>query len=252
VGTVRTEGLRGSLVKTLVVTSNDPDQPTMQLTMRIKIAGSVQFLPRAGVTVNLRADVPEPARVLVRKDTDEQGTLEVSEVVTNVPWLKASARKLAAPESIPGLPASAAGDWVIEVSPQGDLPAGQSLQEVQFKTGLGREPVVKVPVTVFAPPLVTFGRPTLLLPAPAPGEAAEGAILTIVRADVDPMAIQVETSPPEIKAKLEETAPGLRKLRLKVSWLPSNHQSEGQITLKAAGQSFQLPVRILATGTQGS
>ncbi len=44
--TIRTEGLRGALAKTLVVKSNDPERPMLQLTLRVKVAGSVQLLPR--------------------------------------------------------------------------------------------------------------------------------------------------------------------------------------------------------------
>ncbi len=139
----------------------------------------------------------------------------------------------------------------------GDLPGGQSIQQVQFRTGLGREPVVTVPINVFVPPRVTFSSPSLLLPAPAAGRAAEGSVLAVLRSDVDPSGIKVETNLPGLEAQLEEAGPGPRKLRLKISWMPrdSERQNEGLVTLKTAGQSFRLPVRITVpspTGAQGS
>ncbi len=156
--TIRTEGLRGPVAKTITVTSNDPVRPTMTLTLKAVLVGSVELLPGPAMSIQVSgpAQASGPSRLLIRREPTEEGTLQVSGITSSVPWLAVTARPVGTTEpAAGGIPPAQPGDWILEAKPGADAPSGMSRVEVRFKTGLTREPEVVVPVSVSTPVAVS-------------------------------------------------------------------------------------------------
>lgn len=243
--------MRGPISKTITVKTNDPENPQVVLTLKARLMGSVRLFPQSRLHISTRSDREPVARLVVRKEPEEKGVLQVSGLEADVPWLEASARKVAESELLPGSVPAFPGDWVVEVRAEGELRGGQHTAQVQFRTGLSREPVVKVPVTVAVPPAVSFSPFYLVLRAPGAGKPAQGVATAVIREGVDPAGVVVETDAPGLKAELERVPDRPRSFRLKVSWEPTEATPDRRafVTVKAAQESLKLPVRVAPPAT---
>lgn len=250
--------MRGPISKKITVTTNDPDNPKAVLTLKARLAGSVKLLPGTRLHIAARGDREPVARLVVRKEPEEKGELELTGLEADAPWLKVTARKVSDSELLPGSVPAFPGDWVVEVRAEGGLGGGQHTAQVQFRTGLSREPVVKVPVTVAVPPAVSFSPYYLVLRAPGAGKPAEGVATAVLRKDVDRAGVAVEADAPGLRAELEPVPDNPKLLRIKVSWEPAEATPDRKafVTVKAAQESLKLPVRVAppatAAAAQGS
>lgn len=244
--TVNTHGIHGRISKTVTVKSNDPERSLVTLTVKARVGGSVQLFPGARLSISTRGDREPVGRLLVRKEPDETGTLSITGLASNVPWLKLSARKLDKPEAVAGTPPAEAGDWVVEVRAEGDLVGGENTGEIEFRTGLPKEPVVRVPVTVVVPPAVTFSPLLPILRAPEEGKPAEAVVDGLLRKGVDPASLVIETDSPGLKAEFERVPGSPRAVRLKLSWEASEAKPDrrGMVTVKTPRETVRLPVRV--------
>ena len=94
-----------------------------------------------------RRGFESPAKLLIRKDATEKGTLAISGLAPSAKWLKTSVRKVDAAEpAADGMPPAQPGDYVLSVQADG-APVGSHVESVTFNTGLPREPKITIPVT---------------------------------------------------------------------------------------------------------
>jgi hypothetical protein len=143
-----TTELLGPVTKGIVVETNDPDRRKIVLTLKANVVGSVTLLPQPHIFMVKREGQPYVGRLLIRKEPSERGVLAVSDVTLSVDWLTASVERLEEPRPRGGgLPAGRAGDWVLELRFAGDEPVfGRRRGQVRFRTGLTRQPEVRVEV----------------------------------------------------------------------------------------------------------
>jgi hypothetical protein len=242
-----TDNLRGPVTKYVAVTTDDPARPNINLGIRANFVGSVQVLPVPSLFITIGQPGEQPSKLLVRKDETETGTFAFSELMTSVPWLSATGQRIDKDSPADGLvPPSRAGDVLIEVKATGEIPGGQNTANVTFKTGLPREPVVTIPVTVRVLPEINLQPAYVVLPAPAPPSTeSQGFARLGVRRDLDPAGLRVEVQPEAFKATME--ALGDRQYRIHVTWTATageNTPRDGRLTARLGNASANIQVRV--------
>lgn len=206
--------------------------------------GSVILLPRASLSIGGRRR-SRTGQLLVRKDPRESGELVISDPSTGKPWLQATARRVEVSEpGGNGFPPAAPGDWIVEVRLDDSSQWGVSREELHFRTGLAREPEVKVPVIVTVISPVSFRPDSLVLPMPSPGQRSEATILAVVRRDRASEQLRAEVSPEAFHVSLSKT--GARHYQAVVSWKASGPETvrDGTVTFLIGEDSLAVPVRV--------
>jgi len=235
--------LRGDVGRGLTVYTNDPVTPSVFLTIRARILSSVVIIPDRPLRIDNRRPEQNTNRFIVRKELTESGRLEIGELISSVPWLSATARRLDPEERLDGLPQPWPGDWLVELEVRGQPSYGRSDQSLRFASGLPREPEVEFPVLVHLFPPVNLSTEKLVLEPAAGGGVRSGSVLVSVRRDLDHAALGVEADPAEIAVRLESA--GGRHYRLLVEW-PEGSEApaarEGTIRFDLGQESYRLPV----------
>jgi hypothetical protein len=243
---IHTANYKGPIGKGITVNHDDASQSAILLSVKANVVGSVTVFPYPALTIAPRMKgFGTPALLLLRKDDSEKGTLTINDLKTSAPWLSASVRKVASPEPpVEGLPAAAAGDYILSVQAQ-HAPVGGSSQTITFKTGLTREATYTIPVVVnVRAPIVLQPAELVLQPkADTPGSAS-GQVLASIREDLDPKTLVVTADDKAFVAHVEN--PGERAFRLTVEWTKAAKKAamETKVHLSAGGESIDLPVRV--------
>jgi hypothetical protein len=243
---IHTANLKGPIGKSITVTHDDTTQEAIVLGVTAQIVGSVDAMPFAAMQLaRLRRGFENPAKLLLRKDATEKGTLAISGVAASAPWLKASARKVTAAEPpVDGIPAAQPGDFVLSVQAVG-APAGNHVENVTFKSGLPREPKVTIPVTVNVQPAVNLQPATLILtPAANASDGATGQVLASIREDLDPKTLTFRSDAAAFVVRADP--PGERAFRIVVTWAGKGAKTATATTvhIRVGSETVDLPVRI--------
>ena len=243
---IHTANYKGAIGKSITVTHDDASQGPVTVNVLAKIVGSVDVLPFPALQLGRhRRGFETPAKLIVRKDGSEQGTLAIEGLIASAPWLKVSARKISAEEpAVEGLPAAMPGDVVLSVQ-AGAAPVGTSVETISFQTGLKREPKVTIPVTVNVQPLITLQPNDLILnPTPGAPSGASGQVLASLREDLDPKKVTVASDAKAFVVRVEP--PGERAFRVIVDWAGKgkNPPTEATIHIRVGAETVNLPVRV--------
>ncbi len=244
---VHTSAYKGQITKQITVTHDDKSQGPIQLVLTANIVGSVDVLPYAALQLTRkRAGFEKPAQLIIRKDPTEKGDLTLSSLQASVPWIKASSRKVNAAEApVEGLPAAQPGDVVVSVQATGQPPVGSHSETVSFKTGLSREPEVKIPVTVFVQAAVTLQPQELILtPSQQATDTASGQVLAAIRDDIDMKTVTAKSDSDAFAVRIDPS--GSAGFRLLVDWNAKGKHPAMATTVhvKAGKETFDLPVRV--------
>jgi len=232
--------LRGDVGRGITVRTDDPARPNLFLTVRAHVAGGVWVLPDEVLRVQNRGSLPAEAAVLVRRDPEETGILEVRDVRLSVPWLRAEAEKLTEPRpGSNGVPPARPDDWVIHVEPGPDAPYGRARAELTFATGLSGQSEMTLPVMVAIEPPVRLSAERLDLAAGPDGTPAPGTVLLTVRPGLDPAGLAVESRPDSLQVELEPSGP--RAFKVHVAWR-GDGDPRGEIVFRVGTESITLPV----------
>lgn len=199
-------GFRGAQIKTIQVTSNDPDQPSLSLRLTAFIKTAVEVRPSETLQISLKSGEPTVQEVEIAANTDQP--LEVQEVSTSAPYVKAEARKVDDKTT----------KIVITVSP--DAPAGRSNFIVRARTNLSASPVVTINVAtekgiVVTPTTVYFGAISSATPLPIE------RVVVLSRSDKAFEVKRFEVDDPNIEVKHESSDAGKQHriiLRYKGGW----------------------------------
>jgi len=248
---VHTANFRGPITKQITVTHDDKSQGPIVLNLSANVVSSVEILPFPALQLaRRRRGFATPALLLVRKDFTEKGTLAFGNLAVSVPWLKIGSRMVTAAEpAVEGLPAAQPGDVVISVQATDAAPVGSHVEKLTFKTGLPREPLVTVPVTVFVQaPLSVQSSNLILTVAPDAPTTATGQVLGSIRDDVDPKAVTVTSDAPAFSARFEPA--GATAFRIIVDWSGAGKhpKTETVVHIKVGKASVDLPVRVNLAG----
>jgi hypothetical protein len=244
---IHTANYHGPISKQVTITHDDKSQGSIVLNVAANIVSSVEILPSPALQLaRRRRGFENPALLIVRKDATETGTFAFSDLTASAPWLKISSRRVTTDEPpLEGIPAARPGDVVLSVQAAATAPFGSHAEKVTFKTGLPREPLVTIPVTVFVqPPVSVQSRDLILIPTPGAPETATGQVLGSIRDDVDPKAVAVSSDAPAFSARVELA--GARAFRLVVDWSGTGkHPKTATVVhIRAGSHTIDLPVRV--------
>lgn len=205
--------------------------------VRADVLGSVVVLPDEAPEIANRPGEKPVARRLIRQDPTERGSLRISDVSSSAEWLRASVRRLE--ELRPrgkGLPQGHPGDWLLEISVEGDPLFGERLESVWMSTGLERQPVLTLPVKTLLRPPVNLSTTKLLLTDQAVG----AVVLLSVREGLDPNALRATAEPEELEIELLQA--GGRMYRVHVHWSGTT-RGDGSILFTVGDEQLRLPVQ---------
>jgi hypothetical protein len=244
---VHTENYRGAIVKSITVSHDDPSQPAIVLTVKANVVGSVNVLPYPALALAPRLKgFGSPAKLLIRKDPTETGTLKVSDAASSVPWLDVALREITSVEpAVEGLPEAQPGDVALSVQVTGVPPTGIHAETVTFKTGLTREPTVSIPVHVTVRAAVMLQpRDLILNPVPGEPDRASGEAFANVRDDLDPRTVAVTSDDPAFSVRVDPA--GERAFHVYVDWSSkgASTPTATSIEIRVAGETVTLPVRV--------
>jgi hypothetical protein len=206
----------------------------------------VDVLPFPAIQIGRRPrGFDTPAKLLIRKDPTEQGTMAIEDLAVTATWLKITQRAVTAKEpAVEGLPEAVPGDVILSALVEG-APVGTSAATITFKTGLAREPKITIPVTVNVMPVVTLQPNNLILsPTEASPEDASGQVLASLREDIDPKSVSIVSDAPAFVPRIEP--PGQRAFRVIVDWVGKgeNPPTETTIHIRAGAETINLPVKV--------
>lgn len=199
-------GFRGAQIKTIQVTSNDPDQPNLTLRLTAFIRTAVEVRPSEIVQMSLKTGEPTVQEVEIVSNADQP--LEVQEVVVNAPYAKAEAQKVDDKTT----------KIIITVNP--DAPVGRGNFMVMARTNLPSAPAVNINVMtekgiVTTPTTVFFGAIGSATPLPVE------RVVTLTRSDRGFQMKKFEVDDPNIEVKHESDPEGKQHrfiLRYKGGW----------------------------------
>lgn len=207
---LRSAGFRGAQVKTIQVTSNDPDNPNLTLRLTTTIRTAIEVRPSEQIPIALKTDEPTVQEVEIVSSTDEP--LEVQEVRANVPFATAKAEKIDDKRA----------KVTITISP--DAPTGRNTVLVTARTNSTAQPQVNIVLNyekgiVVTPTTVFFGAINSATPLPIE------RVVTVSRGDKGFQVKKFEVDDPNIEVRHEVTEDGKQHrfiLRYKGGWQPGN------------------------------
>jgi len=244
--TVKTAGYRGTVTKSIAVKSDDPVRPDVTLKVRMAIVGSAVLMPSHRLVLRYREGQSTTGKLLVRKDPTESGTLEVTELASSEPWLAVRVRKVDSEESMAGGIQPAPGDFMLEAEVPESPGSGMHHAEVTFRTGLPREPVIRVPVMFTARAFGVASIKRLFLRRKGPGTPWTGRMNFNVLGKTDPESVEVSVTPDRYKVDVRVLAQG--KLQVLVTEDPDKDDGqpppEGMLLFTRGAQTIRVPVRL--------
>ena len=238
--TLDTEKLHGSIGRGITVYTDDPAVPKLFLTVRAIVLGGVAILPHEMVSVSNRGPSNRGPKLLIRRESTETAELAIRDAEATVPWLRVTAERLMQPRPAgDGLPSGLPGDWVLFVELDETAPYGRYREQVHFKTGVGRQPDVSIPVVVDSRPPVQLSTERLMLGTSEAGGVPRETVLLTVRRDLDPKMLEVDARPETLEVELEPS--GRRGYKVHVGWQGTD-SPRGEITFRVGAESYSLPV----------
>ena len=237
--TLSTETLNGMVGQGISLITNDPTSPTTALVIRAKIVTAVRILPEAPLVLRNRAGEPPVRRVIRRSLSAGHGFFAIAGLRASAPWIDARARKVREPlPASDGLPAVTPGDWILELRLDGQPTYGRRRERVEFKTGLERQPLVRLVVQTELLAPVQLAVERLFLQAS--GDNAEETLSFTVREGLDRSTLVVQALPDGLTVQVE---PGDgQALTARVRW-PGGKLDQGRLIFTIADEQVELPVR---------
>ncbi len=243
--TVKTAGYRGNVTKTVSLQSDDPVRPNVTLKVKMAIIGSALLMPGDRLSLGVRPEQPTEGRLLIRKDPTETGSLQVTGVASSEDWLHVRVRPVEEEETLEGGFRAVPGDFMLEASVPESPGGGLHRAEITFRTGLPREPVIKIPVTVTAR---RFGRPTvkrLFLRRKQADDLMTGRMNFRLIGRTDPESVVVRITPDRYRVEVAILVPG--QLEVLVSEDPDKVNGEplpeGMLLFTKGSETIRVPVR---------
>jgi len=150
----------GPVSKSILVMTNDPQDPTVSVVIKADVKPYVEVLPRPLIRFNAIKHEQMSQKVTLVSGDDERN-FKVINVESSVPYLKASVRQLGKEEELPGRPSP---QYEVALSLAGDAPVGPVNAQLSVHTDHPKARVV--PIKVYGvvrallhvtPPQIQFG-----------------------------------------------------------------------------------------------
>jgi len=242
--TLHTETLVGEVAKGITLLTNDPAASRAHLLIRAAVVTAVRVLPDLPIVLRNDGSASSIRRLIRRSSDSGHGFFIIAGLRATAPWLRARARKVREVEAASdGLPAASVGDWILEVSLEGQPPYGNSHQQVSFSTGLDRQPTVTLAILAEVAAPVQLPVERLLLPE-IDGSAG-GTLAFAVREGLDPSGLRIEAQPAGLGVELR---PGTgRAFEARVRW-KGGPLVGGKLIFRVGDEVYEIPVALASAG----
>lgn len=218
-----TKDFAGPISKSILVMTDDPQNPTVTLVIKADIRPFVEILPRPLIRFN--AVLHEPMnQTFIVAGADPEKTLKVSSVDSSVPFLTTSVRKLSGDELVQGKSKS---QYEVTLSLSDDAPVGPVNAVLSVNTDLKEAPTVPVKVYGVVRALIHV-TPTQVQFGSVEAKARPGRNLIVVNNRTDGTRVEVTG------AKVNDPA------------------FDAQVTTIEQGRRYQVTVVIKAEADPGS
>jgi hypothetical protein len=243
---IHTANLRGTVRKTVRLTTNDPTHPDRVLRVLVRVVGSVDVLPRSRLLLSERGKNPLQAEVVIRKDETETGTLEITDAAANVPWIAPSTQRVVEAGGVAaGNVRTRPGDWILTVRSEADLAAGNHRGSVTFRTGLDREPTVTIPVTTVIRNPMNVSARQILLHRPAQGSDTRGAFMVSLRPALDPEELELSVEPDAFRLVTESGGPRGVRVYVVLADRGDATPESGTVTVRHGEHNARVQIRVI-------
>ena len=155
-----TADFSGPVSKSILVMTNDPQDPTVSLVIKAEVKPYIEVLPRPLIRFNALAHERMTQKVTVVSGDGERD-FKVTGVESSVPYLKASARRLEKQEQIPGRPGP---QYEVSLALAEDAPMGPVNAQLAVNTDHPKAKTVAIKVygvvralLHVTPPQIQFG-----------------------------------------------------------------------------------------------
>lgn len=202
---VDTTDLKGATAKGISVYTNDPENPRLQLTLRIRVQEYLIFNPGFARFVQAQgAGVGAVDEIFFSSDFDD---LQIEKVESPYPFLEVSYREATPEERWEG---GAGRQWFFELALDYDhAPVGPIAGEVVVHTNHPKQASTRLPVSGFVRPMLAVTPPVADLKAVEVGDEPQTARLLVKSFAPFPVHVTgVETDVPGIEAAVTTATDG--------------------------------------------
>ncbi len=146
---VDTKSFSGPISKSVLVVSNDPDRPQMNLFVKAVVKPFVDIAPQAYVRFSVVKGDPAAQDVIL---ISEEKGFKPSVAETSQPYVKAEITPAGDKEKIAGRPGE---QYKLAVAVTPDAPEGLLNAPIRINTGVQQQPTIEVPVSGIVRPRVS-------------------------------------------------------------------------------------------------
>ena len=149
VSSVDTKTFSGPISKSIVLVSNDPDRPQMNLFVKANVKPFVDVLPQPFVRFSVIKGDGAGQDVILLSD---EKTFKPTVAETSQPYVKAEILPAGDKDKIPG---RAGEQYRLRISVTGDAPDGLLNAPLRINTGVAQQPTLEIPVSGIVRPRVS-------------------------------------------------------------------------------------------------
>jgi hypothetical protein len=147
--TVDTKSFSGPISKSVLVISNDPERPQMNLFIKAMVKPFVDVVPQPFVRFSvIKGDTAAQDVILISEEKGFRPTI----AETSQPYVKAEILPAGDKDKIPGRPGE---QYKVHVNVQPDAPEGLLNAPIRIATGVTQQPTVEIPVSGIVRPRVS-------------------------------------------------------------------------------------------------
>jgi hypothetical protein len=146
---VDTKSFSGPISKSIVVHSNDPERPQMNLFIKAMVKPFVDVLPQAFVRFSvIKGDTAGQDIILLSEEKGFRPTI----AETSQPYVKAEILQAGDKDKIPG---RSGEQYKIRINVTADAPEGLLNAPIRVATGVSQQPTIEIPVSGIVRPRVS-------------------------------------------------------------------------------------------------
>jgi hypothetical protein len=201
---VDTATFNGPIAKGLAVFTNDPDTPTIELTVRAKVEPYISVKPGYARYITVQGE-PVEGDIAQTLWAPDGAPMDITAVESPWPYLKATYREARPEERLPDVKGK---QWRVELKLGNDAKVGPLADYVTVRTNHPKQKVVQIPITGFVRPVVAVTPPVADFGTFEVKEPAK-KVLNIRNFATEPIKVtSVEGNLKGIQAKLEPLEDG--------------------------------------------
>lgn len=235
-----TSDFQGPVAKTITVTSNDPTNPRLTLTIKAKIEPHIAVFP--GYARYIYVQTLDPGTVAQTLWPLDGQDFRVLSVDSPYPFIHASFREATEAER---KPEGKGRQWRVEMAIQPDAAVGPLREFLVIKTDHPKQPEVRVPISGFVRPLLHVTPQVADFGAVEAGAGPREVALTLVNFGEDAITIEgIDAGAPGVEAKAEATEAG-RRFKITVSLTPGVAKGPLDTTVRIRTSSKAQPVYVV-------